>query len=117
IPLPYLKSERIFVYRTTGSKARAYARTWGFPKIFQDALSVEPAYVIEVLSKYYDKLAEDEKKKILIHELLHIPKNFSGALLPHQSRGRHLGQLANKLFREYKTKSTHSIERFAPSKK
>ena len=72
------------------------------PKIFQKALSVEPAYVIEVLSKYYDKLDDDNRKKVLIHELLHIPKNFSGSLLPHRTRSRHLGSLANKLFKEYK---------------
>lgn len=104
INLPYIDSKRIHCYRTTGSKVRAYARTWAFPKIFQRALKIEPAYVIEVLSKHYDKLSEDEKKKILIHELLHIPKNFSGSLLPHQTRSRNLHKLANQLFKEYKRK-------------
>jgi len=102
IDLPHVDISRIFCYRTTGSKVRAYARTWAFPKIFQTALHVKPAYVIEVLTKYYDKLKEDEKKKVLIHELLHIPKNFSGALLPHRTRGRNLHSLANQLFKEYK---------------
>jgi len=105
IELPHITIERIFCYRTKGSKVRAYARTWAFPKIFQRALGVQPAYVIEVLSKHYDTLSEDEKKKVLIHELLHIPKNFSGALLPHRTRSRNLHSLANKLFKEYKKKS------------
>jgi len=74
------------------------------PKIFQRALDIKPAYVIEVLSKYYDKLDDDSKKKVLIHELLHIPRNFSGALLPHRSRHRHLQAEVNKLFKEYKSK-------------
>ena len=104
IDLPYIDIKRIYCYRTTGSKVRAYARTWAFPKIFQKALSIGPAYVIEVLSKHYDKLPDDEKKKVLIHELLHIPKNFSGALLPHQTRSRNLHKLANQLFKEYKDK-------------
>src|SRR4051812_37452213 len=95
VDLPHINLDRIFCYRTTGSKARAYARTWAFPKIFQSALQVEPAYVIEVLSKHYDKLPDEEKKKVLIHELLHIPKNFSGALLPHKTRSRNLHSLAN----------------------
>lgn len=107
IDLPHIDAARIFCYRTTGSKVRAYARTWAFPKIFQKALKIEPAYVIEVLSKHYDKLPDDEKKKVLIHELLHIPKNFSGALLPHRSRSRNLHQLANKLFKEYKRVTNH----------
>lgn len=102
LDLPHINLTRIFCYRTSGSKARAYARTWSFPKIFQQALTVEPAYVIEVLSKHYDKLDDDNKKKVLIHELLHIPKNFSGALLPHHTAYRNLNKTANQLFKEYK---------------
>src|SRR6266404_3335301 len=65
IDLPHINLERIYCYRTKGSKTRAYARTWAFPKIFQSALLVEPAYVIEVLSQHYDKLDEDKRKKYL----------------------------------------------------
>ncbi len=102
LDFPHIDSSRIFCFRTSGSKSRAYARIWSMPKIFQRALMIKPAYVIEVLSQYYDKLDEDSKKKVLIHELLHIPKNFSGSLLPHRSRHRHLQSEVNKLFKEYK---------------
>jgi predicted metallopeptidase len=102
LDMPYINSKQIYCYRTQGSKSRAYARIWSFPKIFQNALSIEPAYVIEVLAKYYDKLNDDEKTKVLIHELLHIPKNFSGALLAHRTRSRHLGRSADALYKEYK---------------
>jgi predicted metallopeptidase len=105
LELEYLRPTRIFCYRTEGSKARAYARTWMMPKIFQDALGIEPAYVIEVISKYYDKLSEDEKKRVLIHELLHIPKNFSGALLPHHGVNRHIHNDSGTLFKEYKRRT------------
>lgn len=105
INFPNIDASRIFCFRTSGSKSKAYARIWAMPKIFQRALVIRPAYVIEVLSKYYDKLDEDSKKKVLIHELLHIPKNFSGSLLPHRSRHRHLQTEVNKLFKEYKSKS------------
>lgn len=101
IDLPYIDVNRIYCYRTEGSKSRSYARIWTFPKIFQHALNLEASYVIEVLSKYYDKLDSDEKKKVLIHELLHIPKNFSGALLPHRTRSRTIGKMVNELFQEY----------------
>lgn len=97
-----IDSSRIFCFRTSGSKSRSYARIWAMPKIFQRALNIKPAYIIEVLSRYYDKLSADEKKRVLIHELLHIPKNFSGALLPHRSRHRHLQTEVNKLFAQYK---------------
>ncbi len=104
LDLSHIDMSRIFCYRTSGSKSRSYARIWSFPKIFQTVLDIKPAYVIEVLSKHFDKLNDDEKKKVLIHELLHIPKNFSGALLPHRNRSRHIGSLVNKLFEEYKNK-------------
>jgi predicted metallopeptidase len=102
IDLPYIKVNKIFCYRTRGSKSRSYARIWSFPKIFQDALDLEPAYVIEVLSRHYDKLGPEERIKVLIHELLHIPRNFSGALVPHVTQSRHLGKTANALFDEYR---------------
>jgi predicted metallopeptidase len=105
LELDYIKPTRVFCYRTEGSKARAYARTWMMPKIFQDALDIPPAYVIEVISKYFDKLNDDEKTKVLIHELLHIPKNFSGALLSHRGVNRHIGRDSNSLFKEYKKRT------------
>lgn len=79
----HVRRDRVFCYRTTGSKARAYARIWAFPKIFQEVLSLEPAYVMEIISEKFNKLNAEQKKKVIIHELLHIPKNFSGSLLPH----------------------------------
>jgi predicted metallopeptidase len=106
LELSHISPSRIFCYRTNGSKSRAYARIWAFPKIFQDALEIKPAYVIEVLSKYYDKLDIESKKKVLIHELLHIPKNFSGALLSHRGRNRHLQKEANKLYDKYRKLKT-----------
>lgn len=102
---PHIDPSRIFCFRTFGSKSRSYARIWAMPKIFQRALNIKPAYIIEVLSRYYDRLDEDSRKKVLIHELLHIPKNFSGALLPHRSRHRHLQLEVNDLFKQYKIKS------------
>lgn len=104
IEMQHIDLDRVHCYRTTGAQTRAYARTWSFPKIFQKALGVQAAYVIEVVAKRYDKLSDDEKKKTLIHELLHIPKNFSGALVPHRTKTRNIYTLTNQLFKEYKNK-------------
>jgi predicted metallopeptidase len=88
LDMTWISGSRIFFYRSYGSKTRAYARTWGLPKIWQASLKVPPAYIIEVLSGHFDGLSQDQKDKILLHELTHIPKNFSGALLPHIRRGK-----------------------------
>jgi len=75
----------VFCVRSTGSKSkRTIARIHGLGKIWQEVLSLPSAYVIEVISERYDKLSETEKEKTIIHELLHIPKGFSGGFRPHR---------------------------------
>ena len=79
---------RIFCFRSTNSKARAYARIWGLPKIWQISLNEKPAYILEVLSEKYGRLGDMQKNDVLIHELAHIPKNVSGSLIPHYRKGK-----------------------------
>ncbi len=75
----------VYCYRSEGSKSRrSIARIYGLGKIWQAALRKPPTYIIEVLSERYDKMSDEEKEKTLIHELLHIPKGFSGGLRPHK---------------------------------
>jgi predicted metallopeptidase len=88
VDFPHLDIKRIVFFRSFGSKARAYARIWSLPSIWQKALQVRAHYCIEVLSEKFDKLDQENKTKVLIHEFMHIPKNFSGALLPHRGRGK-----------------------------
>jgi len=107
VDFPHIKHKQVVCFRSVGSKSRAYARIWSLPRIWQKALKVKPHYCIEVLSEKFDRLDEERKTKVLIHELLHIPKTFSGAILPHRGRGR-VGvdaRAVNKVFREYKTKN------------
>lgn len=99
----HIDCKRIVSFRSNGSSARARARIWSFPKVWQLALNLPAYYVIEVLSEHFDHLSFDDQTKVLIHELLHIPKNFSGSLLPHQGRGKHIdGRRVEKLFQQYK---------------
>ena len=82
----YLNTKRLFCFRSEGSKSRARARIWSLPRIWQQALKTEAGYCLEVISERFDRLTVNEQRKVLIHELLHIPKNFSGSLLPHRNR-------------------------------
>lgn len=83
----HVKVKNIHCIRSFDAKTRAYARIWGMSRLFKEVVGLEPNYIIEVIAKRFDKLSEREQIKTLIHELMHIPKTFSGALLSH--RGPH----------------------------
>lgn len=60
------------------------ARIHNFSKLWQRALDRPANYLIEVIAERYDKLTYEEKEKVIIHELLHIPKGFGGGFRPHR---------------------------------
>lgn len=86
--ITWVSFKDLFFMRSTGSSSRAIARIWGFPKIWQLALQSGPKYIIEVISEKFDCLPDPKKYEVIAHELNHIPRNFSGALLPHTRRGK-----------------------------
>ncbi len=86
--LDWLKIDNIYTVRSSGANTRAVARIWGLSRIWQISLKSEPKYIIEVVSEKFDRLGETDKSKVLLHEIAHIPKNFSGSLMPHVRRGR-----------------------------
>jgi len=88
IKLSNIDIKRIVCFRSHGSTSKAHARIWGFPRIWQMALKQPAHYCLEVLSEKYDRLSPQNKVRVLLHEMMHIPKNFSGALLPHRGRGK-----------------------------
>lgn len=84
--LSHIDSDRVICFRSLGSTSRASARIWSLPRIWQQALQVEPNYCLEVISEKFDKLTREEQDKVLVHELAHVPRTFSGALRPHRGR-------------------------------
>jgi predicted metallopeptidase len=76
---------RIFCVRGYGSTSEAWARIWGLPALWQQVLGIGPAYVVEIIEPEFSRLPEAEQDRILIHELLHIPRTFSGAIRPHRT--------------------------------
>ncbi len=102
LQLEHVINSRIICMRSRGAKVNAYARIWSLPAIWRNALEINPFYIIEVVSEEYDHLPEEEKKKILIHELLHIPKKFTGGLVPHKNRGRKIDDcFVDELYSRY----------------
>lgn len=100
----HVQTSFLYCFRSRGSVARAYARIWSLPTIWQKALNLSPAYCLEVISERFDRLSIEEQTKVLIHELMHVPKTFSGALLSHRHpyrkiNNRTVNQLFEQLFR------------------
>jgi predicted metallopeptidase len=91
----------VFCVRSRGSESRrTIARIHGFGRIWQETLNLPASYVIEVISERYDRLTEEEKEKTVIHELLHIPKGFTGGFRPHRGYIDH--EIVENLHRTFK---------------
>ncbi|MEB3774721.1 MAG: metallopeptidase [Desulfurococcales archaeon] len=78
----YIDSNRVYCVRSYGSRSKAVARIYGMARPWVVVLGFK-GYVIEVISERFDKLDKRGKLEVIIHELLHIPYTFSGALRPH----------------------------------
>lgn len=75
----------VYCFRSTKSKSRrTVARIHSLGKLWQRALDKRSAYLIEVISERYDPLSTEDKEKVIIHELLHIPQGFAGGFRPHK---------------------------------
>lgn len=102
---PHINQNRITAIRGRGTTSRAVARIWSLPRPWQMALAVSPQYIIEVIAERFDIMTVENKEKTLIHELMHIPKTFSGALVPHRNRGRHVdSRNVEIIYRQYKSR-------------
>jgi predicted metallopeptidase len=91
----------VFCVRSRGSESRrTIARIHGFGRIWQETLHLPASYVIEVISERYDRLTEEDKEKTVIHELLHIPRGFTGGFRPHRGYIDH--EIVENLHRTFK---------------
>ena len=77
--------DHVAFLRSTGSKARrTIARCHALGKAMQIGMGRRKGfYLIEVISEKFDKLSVDEQLKVIIHELMHIPKSFGGGFIHH----------------------------------
>ena len=99
---PHIKIENVKCYKSYGtSSKRTIARCHALGKLMQKAIARKAFYVLEFLSERFDKLNEEEKTKVVIHELMHIPKTFGGGFKHHNVV---TDRNVNLYYKTYKTK-------------
>lgn len=97
--LDYVDKSRLYAAWSRGARTRAYARIWGVPSPFTRLGLCSPMYVVELVSENFAHLGCRDRVAVLVHELLHIPRSFSGGLRSHGewSRWSRLRRLADSL--------------------
>ena len=99
---PHVRIENVKCFRSFGtSSRRTIARCHGMGKLMQKALNIKAFYVLEFLSERFDRMNEEEKIKVVIHELMHIPKCFGGGFKHHDYVTE---KNVDKLYKIYKNK-------------
>ena len=82
--MDHIKLDRVMCVRSTGSKARyTIARCHTLTRLWQKSLGIKSHYTIEIISEQFEKLSHEEKIKVFIHELMHIPFGFRGGFKNH----------------------------------
>lgn len=81
--LGHVDVNRVACMRSFGSSTRrTLARCHALGKVMQKAMKTKAFYAIEFLERF-DKLPKEEQDKVIIHELMHIPKTFGGGFRQH----------------------------------
>jgi predicted metallopeptidase len=81
---PHINIARIKCFRSYGTSTRhVLARCHSLGKLMQKALGVDAFYPIEFLAENFDNLNINDKTRIIVHELMHIPKSFGGGFRHH----------------------------------
>ena len=81
---PHVKIERIKCFRSYGTSTKGtIARCHALGKLMQAAIGIRAIYALEFLTERFEKLSKEEQLKVIIHELMHIPKTFGGGFKHH----------------------------------
>lgn len=81
----WIDLDNVAFIRSYGSQSRGtIARCHALGKAMQIGMNRNTGfYLIEVISKRFDKMPYEEQTKVIIHELMHIPKTFGGGFKHH----------------------------------
>jgi predicted metallopeptidase len=84
LDLRHIDLDKVVCLRSFGSSARrVIARCHGMSKVLQIAMGIKAFYVLEFISERFDGLSDRDQEETIIHELMHIPKNFGGGFRFH----------------------------------
>ena len=83
LKMNHIDLERVECLRSFGSSTRrTIARCHTIGKLMQKAMKTKAFYAIEFLEPF-ERMSKEEQDKVIIHELLHIPKTFGGGFRQH----------------------------------
>ncbi|CAN5320556.1 hypothetical protein BH10PAT1_BH10PAT1_3190 [soil metagenome] len=102
LDIDWVIPDLVYTFRSYNSNSNAIARIWGLNKVWQMAIEHDPAYVLEVISERFDDLSERQKDEVILHELAHIPRNFSGALMAHSHGKGAFHDKLDQFLKDYK---------------
>ena len=84
IGMEHVNFAGVYAVRSRGSDSRGtLARCHALSKIWQKCLGINAVYIIEVINERFERMSREEQDKVLIHELMHIPKSFGGGFKHH----------------------------------
>ena len=103
LKLDHIDLYKVVCVRSYGSSTRrVIARCHGMSKVLQIAMGIKAFYVLEFLSERFDKLGDKEQEETIIHELMHIPKNFGGGFRHHDHVSEGNVKLMHEQYRKAK---------------
>ncbi len=112
--LDHIDLTRVKCFRSHGSSTkRTIARCHTIGKLMQKAMNMPAHYAIEFLERF-ERLSQEEQDKVIIHELMHIPKTFGGGFRQHDFVCDQNVNLMHEKFMNLKYKG---IKQEAPQKK
>jgi predicted metallopeptidase len=107
ILFPHVDVRNTRCFRSYGtSSLRTIARCHALGKLMQKAIGIKAVYALEFLSERFDKLDKEQQLKVIIHELMHIPKCFGGGFKHHDVVTE---RNVNKCYQRYKDEKQKNL--------
>ncbi len=100
--MDHIDLSRVKCFRSKGSSTRrTIARCHTIGKLMQKTIGMPAYYAIEFLERF-DRMSHEEQDKVIIHELLHIPKTFGGGFRQHNFVCERNIEIMHEKFRNFK---------------